>query len=191
METTGLIDTEKVFADAFDKFQKSAFRLERLQTYDVEEERELFRKFLKEGAAKSCPPEFEDGCKQIARATAQGRLFQRVRRISFPLNDYTRFEMLNGYRFCIEAGERVRILEGPDAISNLVGTLGEIKDFWLFDDNLCFELEYDEQGQFVAVHQVEISKLPFYVTAKSKLWQASVELGKSKAWKLVWTPQTP
>jgi hypothetical protein len=99
--------------------------------------------------------------------------------------------MLNGYRFCIEAGERVRILEGPDAISNLVGTLGEIKDFWLFDDNLCFELEYDEQGQFVAVHQVEISKLPFYVTAKSKLWQASVELGKSKAWKLVWTPQTP
>lgn len=191
MGTANLVDAEKAFADAFGTFHTYAFRLEWRQIYDVEEERALFRSFLKEGAAKSCPREFVDGCKEITQARANGKLYQRVRRVTLPLTDYTRFEILDGYRFCVEAGEQVRILERNDLISDLISILGEIKDFWIFDDNLCFELEYDEQGQFIAVHQVEINKLPFYVTAKSKLWRASVELEKSKAWKLVWTPQTP
>lgn len=190
METAGLVDAEKAFTSAFSTFQKSAFRLEWLQTYDVEEERKLFRAFLKEGAVESCPPEFEAGCKEIARATAGGKLFQRVRRVTLPLTEYTRFEILNGYRFCIEAGEQVRILEKPDVISNFLSTVGEVKDFWLFDDNLCFELEYTTNGQFVAVHQMENGKLPFYVATKSKLLRISGELNESEAWKVAWKPQT-
>ena len=191
METANLVDAERAFADAFGAFQTYAFRLEWRQIYDVEEERELFRSFLKDGAAKSCPHEFVDGCKEIAQARADGKLYQRVRRVTVPLSDYTRFEILNGYRFCVEAGEQVRILENADSNSDFARSVGDISDFWLFDDKLCFELEYNAQGQFVAAHKMEENRLPFYVAAKSKLWGMSVELGKSNAWKLAWTQQIP
>lgn len=189
MESATLSNVERAFADAFASFQRSAFRLEWLQTYKVEEEQLLFQAFLKEGAAKSCPRGFEEWGNDIQKAIATGKSYQRVRRVTQPLTDYTRFEILNGYRFSVQAGEHVRILENPNHIFNFARDFAEVKDFWLFDENLCFELEYGKHGGFIRLHSIEHDRVPFYVTAKKKLLALSVELKESKAWELAWMPQ--
>ena len=185
VETTHPSGSQKAFAEAFDTFRLYAFRLELRQDYDVEEERESFRSFLREGPAKTCPGFLVDGLREIAEAKTGDRTCQRVRRVVFPLTDYTRFEILNGYRFCAEVGEQIRILEEPSSISER--DIENFKDFWLFDDKICFEMEYDQEGRFVSVRQAEQSKLPIYIAIKSRLWLAAVGLEKSKALRLAWT----
>lgn len=189
METGSLNDVENDFADAFSTFRRSAFRLEWLQNYQNEEEQKLLQVFLKEGPSKSRPSEFNDWCAEIANGRANGKLFQRVRRVEFPLTEYTRFEISDGYRFSVEVGEDVRVLEGSHTNLNLPNHENEVKDFWIFDDNLCFELEYDHQGCFVAVHKVEGTRLLFNITLKAKALAASVELKKSESWRRIWTRQ--
>jgi hypothetical protein len=175
---------QEALSRAFEAFQKTAFRFELLQIYDIEEERAAFRSFIENGPQKACQPDMEDWCAEIAKAKSMGRCYQRVRRVTLPPNDYTRFEILSGYQFSSEAGEEIRIWENDESPISTDGV--KVKDFWLFDDSVCFELEYNEAGQFIGVHQIGSPQLPLYRRAKTVLLAASVELKQSTAWNLAW-----
>jgi hypothetical protein len=126
----------------FKTFRHSAFRLETLPAYAIEEEAESLRAWR---AGEPRPAWYEDRewCRLVAEATAAGKRMQRVRTVRRPLSEYIRLELDWGYPQNVEAGEDIRILElGPDH-----GTA--LHDFWLFDDLIVVRLEYDDGGRFI------------------------------------------
>ncbi len=168
------------FADALDTFKVSAFRFEGLQTYLIEEEREEFQRFLTGWIPKTCPDGLKDWCSDIAAATQSGKTYQRVRTIIFPLNEYTRFEVICGYQFSEPAGEVIQLLE--EAPLKTGNTVTVIPDFWIFDDTLCFVMDYDQAGAFLGVRKVADNQLPFFVLIKHKALEQSIDLRHSKTW---------
>lgn len=141
---TSLDDPE--FTRPFKEFRYTAYRLEALQVYAVDYEREAFELFL---AGKSLSEHSYDPAwinEIIAPAAAAGRRMHRVHVVELPMTDYVRFESWH-YERNSAAGEEIRILpvnqgEWPDEVPRY--------DYWLFDSELLMSMHYDEAGRFVA-----------------------------------------
>jgi len=135
----------------FKTFRHSAFRLETLPAYAVDEEAESFRAW-KEGQP---PPPWQldrDWCRLVAEAKAAGKRMHRVRVVRRPLSDYVRFELDWGYPQNVEAGEDIRILElGRDDQMPAIPEPELGYDYWCFDGLTVVRLEYDGAGRFVGV----------------------------------------
>jgi hypothetical protein len=86
----------------------------------------------------------------VRRATAEGRRFSRVRVVSFPLTDYTRFAMwVAGYTR--EAGDDIRYLTRDQAKAAELPT----HDYWLFDSRKLVMMHFGEDDRFVGAEIVE------------------------------------
>jgi uncharacterized protein DUF6879 len=84
----------------------------------------------------------------ISEAAQEGRRFSRVRVVSTPLTDYSRFGI-----FCSEytnaAGEDIRYLARDQA--------GELPDYdyWLFDSRNLVKMLFDDDENFVGAEVVD------------------------------------
>jgi hypothetical protein len=86
----------------------------------------------------------------VREATAAGRLFSRVRVVSFPLTDYTRFAMwVSGYTR--EAGDDIRYLSREQADAAELPK----HDFWLFDSRKLVMMNFGEDDRFVGAEVIE------------------------------------
>lgn len=84
----------------------------------------------------------------IREATAEGRRFSRVRVVSYPLTDYTRFAMwVAGYTR--EAGDDIRYITREQA--------AELPDYdyWLFDSSRLYKMHFDDEDHFLGAEAVE------------------------------------
>jgi hypothetical protein len=91
---------------------------------------------------------FQNWLDLIAQASAQGRRFSRVRVVSLPLTDYSRFGVYcSGYTNTV--GERTRYLARDQA--------GELPDYdyWLFDSRLLVRMHFDDARDFVGGEVVD------------------------------------
>jgi hypothetical protein len=123
----------------FDSYQREAFRLETLPSYDVGSERAEYETFLTTG--KLDIPDDDPWLMRVRHFRQTGRRIGRVHVISRPLTDYLRYE-LAVYRRTVEVGEDVRILDLTDQPNPGLPT----QDFWLFDDTAIVRMDYDSQG---------------------------------------------
>jgi hypothetical protein len=84
----------------------------------------------------------------IREATDEGRRFTRVRVVSLPLTDYSRFGV-----FCSErtnaAGEDIRYLRRDDAAD-----LPDY-DYWLFDSRKLVRMHFDDDENFLGGELIE------------------------------------
>ncbi len=84
----------------------------------------------------------------IREATAEGRRFARVRVVSAPLTDYSRFGV-----FCSEhtnaAGEDIRYLTRDQA-----DDLPDY-DYWLFDSRKLMRMHFDDDERFLGGEIIE------------------------------------
>lgn len=118
--------TGEDFAGLFDQFQRSAFRMECLQTYAVPAEDASTRAFREglprpERSVRTSP-----WLARIAVTTVlHGKDWSRARLVEWPLTEYTRHELL-GYVESQAAGEQIRLVD-----RERVTYTGP--DFWLFD----------------------------------------------------------
>lgn len=133
------------FDQLFDRFAVSAFRLEALQRYALDESDEDYR------AWRSGQPRPERSVRtnawlaRVARRTLEGASWDRVHVVDHPLPEYMRFE-LEAYRENAAAGERIMLADRaahPD--------LHDLDtDFWLFDVSTRNEhaviINYDNIG---------------------------------------------
>lgn len=78
----------------------------------------------------------------VRQATYEGRLFSRVRVVSFPLTGYIRFGMWVG-SFTREAGDDIRYLTREQAAE-----LPQY-DYWLFDSRKLVKMHFGEDDRFV------------------------------------------
>lgn len=90
---------------------------------------------------------FDDWLGLIRRLTAEGRRITRVRVVTVPLTDYSRFGV-----FCSAhtnaAGEDIRYLPRDEA--------GELPDhdFWLFDSRKLVRQHFDDDDKFLGAEIV-------------------------------------
>jgi hypothetical protein len=133
----------------FVSFRHSAFRLETLAAYAIEEEAESLRAW-RAGEPRPAWQEDREWCRLVADATAAGKFMQRVRVVRRPLSEYIRLEFDWGYPDNIAAGEDIRVLElsGDDQLP-FVPDPDRGYDFWCFDGVTVVRLEYDEAGRFI------------------------------------------
>jgi hypothetical protein len=84
----------------------------------------------------------------VRQATAEGRRFSRVRVVSFPLTDYTRFAMwVAGYTR--EAGDDIRYITREQA-----SELPQY-DYWLFDSRTLLKMHFTDDDQFMGAEVIE------------------------------------
>ena len=86
----------------------------------------------------------------IRAASAQGRRFSRVRVVTAPLTDYSRFGVWCS-QFTNDAGEDIRYLTRDKAVA---ARLPEY-DYWLFDSHKLVRMHFDESDRFLGGELVE------------------------------------
>lgn len=128
------------FAELFRSFEHTAHRLEARDYYYSPNEATALAQFV---AGKPVDMGwFQNWLTMIQSATAEGRRFTRVRVVSVPLTDYSRFGV-----FCSQytnaAGEDIRYLARDDARD-----LPDY-DYWLFDSRKLVKMHFDEHERFL------------------------------------------
>jgi len=130
----------------FNSFQKSAFRVEILQRYNVDEEREAYEFFMKN---KKVPDWLWEDWRDIVRqAESRWAIMQRVHLIQFPISSYVLFEM-EAYKKNVEVWEEIFYLPSENC------SIEVNSDFWIFDDNVVLKMFYDEDGCFLKFEEME------------------------------------
>jgi len=135
--------TNQEFAQLFDSFDQSAFRLESLDHYTVPEETVDYQRFL---AGEELPTSREDEWAQfIKKSVGQRKVMQRVHTVTMPLTPYLKYEIEWRYLYNSVVGEDIYLLNRTDVSSQIL----RLTDFWLFDRKTLVVMKYDSAGRFL------------------------------------------
>lgn len=132
----------EAFDALFRTFNRTAFHLELKDTYNALEEADPFKLFL-----DGKPDHFawhEPWLRLVREATRAGKSMTRVRVVTVPHSDYTRWG-LTVAPLNIEAGEDIRLLPRHRATDIDFPP----DDFWLFDDERVVFTVFEDDGRFV------------------------------------------
>lgn len=139
--------TDDAFDELFISFEHTAFRLETRESYaGVSYEVEPFSEFLATGRAVW--DEHDPWLLNIRRVRAEGKRVERVRIVSEPWSDYTRYGLAMG-RYTTDAGEDIRYLPRRQSTD-----LPEL-DYWLFDSCRLYVLHYGDGNDLLGVEPIE------------------------------------
>ncbi len=134
------------FSQLFRTFEHTAFRLETRDYYYSPNETEALRQFVANQPVDM--DWFQNWLTMIRETTSEGRRFIRVRVVSVPLTDYSRFGV-----FCSKhtnaAGEDIRYLT-RDQVAELPDY-----DYWLFDSRKLVRMHFNEQEHFLGGEIIE------------------------------------
>jgi hypothetical protein len=130
------------FFELFQRFTRSARRLESRSHSYVEEEQPRYRAFLAGELPETCGGEASAWTEMVSRQTAAGRPFQRVRVMDQPLSDYNRY-LLYRTPYNLAAGEDIRYLDRDQA--NRLDLPDH--DFWVFDSEIVCLLRFTADGR--------------------------------------------
>lgn len=86
----------------------------------------------------------------LREATAKGRRFARVRLVTLPLTDYSRFGVWCS-QFTNGAGEDIRYLERGKADAAALPN----HDYWLFDSRKLVRMHFDDNDTFLGGEVIE------------------------------------
>jgi len=123
----------------FETFEKTAFRLEALPTYIVENEKQAVETFKTTGQLiKNDASRWAD---IVADNVGMGKSMKRLRLLSDELTVYEQYE-LQAYPG-IQHGEDIRV----NARSSYAKEY--LYDFWFFDDAYIAQMQYEPDGTFM------------------------------------------
>jgi len=86
----------------------------------------------------------------IREATAEGRHFSRVRVVSMPLSDYSRFGLWAA-QFTSDAGEDIRYVTRDEAQKAELPN----HDYWLFDSRKLVRMHFGDEDRFLGGEIIE------------------------------------
>lgn len=141
-----MIEPGAEFARLFRTFEHTAFRLESRDVYKSANETAALRQFT--AGEPVDMGWFQNWLGMIREATAAGRRFSRVRVVTVPLTDYSRFGV-HCSGLTNEAGEDIRYLDRA-----LADGLPD-HDFWLFDSRAVLLMRFDDEENFLGGELVE------------------------------------
>jgi hypothetical protein len=162
----------KDFGAFFGSFRETAFRLELLPVFSVPEEKEYFNRFLTD-PTQPPPTEFNQkwlNC--LGEAKSKGKEFIRIRVVDGEPTSYLKFEIQWAYSRSILEGENVRFILRDEPVP-FHCDVPALKDFWLFDNEIGFLMEYDYLGRFFGVKKIPDPNLESYLSLKEELLNSS------------------
>lgn len=153
-------------------FTRSAFRLETLQTYEVASDGSDFKRYL-DGEPTWTQERKQPWLDHLESEMARGLHRSRVRIVTHPVTDYTRYECEWGYVPNVGAGESVRILEVDSWPTT--GTFGTT-DWWLVTDAQNTVrgavMHYGPAGEFRGAVEITARTLLMgLVDERDRLWK--------------------
>ncbi|MFJ1456283.1 DUF6879 family protein [Nocardia sp. N2S4-5] len=163
-----LIPAGPEFDQLFHDAKARAFHLETQDSYgQVAEEIEMMGKFLR-GEPYEYPPNWDHWFQLMKTTTSAGRSVQRVRVVTEPHGDYTRFALDYTTRFNQPSGEDIRWLPrhsiDPAELTP--------DDWWLFDDDTVLFTIFTSAGDFAGG---ALTRDPVIaqrcVTVRDRAWQ--------------------
>ncbi|WP_245667646.1 DUF6879 family protein [Actinomadura macra] len=137
-----------MFRQLFHSFEYTAFRLEARDSYDASYENESLQKFL--AGEPDDLPWMQSWLDMLQEATAKGRRFARVRLVTLPLTDYSRFGVWCA-QFTNGAGEDIRYLPRDEAQAAELPSY----DYWLFDSSKLVRMHFDDSDVFLGGEVIE------------------------------------
>ncbi|MQY07502.1 DUF6879 family protein [Actinomadura macrotermitis] len=140
------------FGELFRTVRHSAFRLETRDRYNVPGERDSFERFMA-GSPDLRSVSGRPWHDMTRRAAAEGRPFSRVRVVSVPLGDYSRYALWAA-QGNLEAGEEIRYLDREHAAELGLPARPPL-DVWLFDDERAAVLHFDGDDAFVGAELID------------------------------------
>ncbi|OXM63116.1 DUF6879 family protein [Amycolatopsis vastitatis] len=158
----------EAFDDLFHTFEQDAFHLEVEDSYHTSEETGPFQLFL---SGKVDDFAWHQPWLELVReVSASGRSIRRVRVVTVPHVDYTRWG-LTVAEHNIDAGEDIRWLPRQLLGSDKLTT----DDFWLFDDTRVAFTVFEPSGQFaggaVTIDPVIVGHCR---AARDRAWHAAI-----------------
>jgi hypothetical protein len=135
-------------AGCFQRFKRSAHRIEALDVYNVPAEVEVLAAFregrpLPERSVRTSP-----WLANIQQTTAAGKSWSRTRIAGWPLTEYQLFQFSYGYPPSIDAGEVIRVADKTKHPE-----LATLEEFWLFDTEgphpFVALMNYDKTGAWL------------------------------------------
>lgn len=133
------------FGRFFTEFKSSAARIETLDVYTVEEERDNFDYYL--SGAPLPPDRNQEWAENIRSSVAGGKYMGRVHIIDQRLTPYLQFEIDWYYAVNGAAGEDIRFIFRED-VPDVPYT-----DTWIFDEETVIDLSYDPQGNLLYINK--------------------------------------
>jgi len=144
--------TERELGDLLTGFRETAFRFETRDRYNSDVGRESFRRFL--AGEPDDYPWHRWWLDMIQRDLAAGKVWQRVRIVSVPVSDWTRYGV-EVARLSVAVGEDIRYLR-RDAAEQMGLTP---YDSWIFDGDQLVHLHFnDHDDTFVGAELVTDGK---------------------------------
>lgn len=161
--TEGRQITSDEFRTLLEAFERSAFRLEVLQVYNVPTETELIELF-NSGAPQPESHRTRPWTDQVRALVATGRTMTRVHAIDFPLTTYLQFEIQWGYTSNAAAGEKIFLRTDRQGFE-------AFEDFWLLDDETVIQMRYAADGSWLGAELIDAPELvsPYRVAAQAAL----------------------
>lgn len=137
------------FEELFAGFQRSAWRLEVRDVYNIPDEHERVAEFLRTGRVPAKTRDNSSWIRTVDAARARGAYIGRVRLLGHPVTDYTRFE-LAAYESNVGAGEDIRILDR----ARLDSSWDQAPDVWVFDDEVAIKMVYADDGSWLGMEDL-------------------------------------
>lgn len=157
--------------EAFAGFKKSAKRLEILQEYRIEgDEWDTFTKF-QAGQPTPVYAELEEWMSMLDAWHKDGKEVERIRVIENPLTSYLKYEIDLGYIPSALHGQKVYFISKEKFERICQNKIRS--DFWIFDDEIVFELLYDERGSFLGNREISSNN---YSTILNELKKNAIPL---------------
>ncbi len=148
----------------------SLFRFEGLQDYSGEDGMETVRAFIDTGVLIEHPRDTL-WWREMKVRNEQDITTQRVRLVTEPLTDYTKWELAYLKEAKEYSGDDIRIITEKEFFKI---TSEEIPDFWLIDNEYVFLMHYGKSGKYL--HSEQVTNIDKYLTLKTELMEASVPL---------------
>lgn len=164
-----------LFEEVFKTFKKSAFRLEKLEKYHIEDSGEWkeYQDYLNGIPLPNRTTNTNEWIRDNDVWEKEGKEILRVRVIPNILTNYLRYEIEWGYPYNIQAGEEVKFILQENYKQLIKNQY--IKDFWLFDDKKVLEMRYSDIGEYIGVDLVDDKKaLQEYLKIKEVLIKKSI-----------------
>ena len=131
------------FDELWNNSKHEVFRVQLLDEYKVEGEKELFENY-KKGIIKE-DPGFKEWLTMIEDLTVKGVKLVNLLLVNLPLNEYVKFGIESYLFSTVEKGQQVMMVE-RNKVNDIIK---EIEDFWMFDRKVAIPLVYDNDGTFL------------------------------------------
>ena len=152
------------YPKAWKEAKKEIFRLQLLNEYLVEEEKESYEAYKKGKVVYD--PGIKESLDFIAKKKEEGTRIINLLVVDLPLSTYAKYSIEMVYLFTLEKGQETLLVER----SKVSGLVNNKIDFWLFDDTKVIPMLYHKDGHLIGAAQPITGKgVEEYVRLKEEL----------------------